>query len=181
MTVGDEIGALLAQVAKGDRRAFRKVYDTISPRLFGLCFGIVKDESIAEEVLCVVFDRIWNWAGQMHPNGTTGTTWLITLTRDASVERLRQMREAGLIDEPIDIAERLYHRSKRSTAQSEDEAAAFRQCLADVPPDRVEVMRAAYLQGLTYHDQAALTGGDATALRTEIRRSVLQVRACLSQ
>lgn len=181
MTVGDEIGVMLAQVAKGDRRAFRKLYDSMSPRLFGLCFGIVKDDSVAEEVLCVVFDRIWNWAGEMHPNGTTGTTWMITLTRDASVERLRQMRDAGQVSDPLEIAERLYHRSKRSTAQSEDEAAAFRHCLANVPADRADVMRLAYLQGLTYQDQAAQNGGNAAALRSEIRRSVLQVRACLSQ
>ncbi|MGH1415953.1 MAG: sigma-70 family RNA polymerase sigma factor [Pelagimonas sp.] len=174
----------IAKIAKGDRRALRRLFNMVSPQLFGVCCGILNDESVAEDVLEEVFLRVWTWAGQMRPNGSSAVTWLVTLARDASVERLRQMRNEGEIGSPPEIAQRLYRPAATSVPGSAGPAGSARAeadqllaCLAELPRDQTQVMRNAYVQGLTYDNQSK----DAHALRCAVRKGILQLRECLSR
>jgi RNA polymerase sigma-70 factor (ECF subfamily) len=47
----DHVGELLQRVARGDQGAFARVYDLISPRVFGLILRVLVDRAQSEEVL----------------------------------------------------------------------------------------------------------------------------------
>ena len=50
---------LLRQIAKGDAKAFKAIFDTYRSRLYYYIFGFVKSGQVAEELVMDVFMRLW--------------------------------------------------------------------------------------------------------------------------
>ncbi|MFW2542573.1 sigma-70 family RNA polymerase sigma factor [Primorskyibacter sp. 2E107] len=181
MTPQEEIEELIARISMGDRKAFATLYSRTSPKLFGVALRVLKQDALAEEVLQEVFLRIWDRAGQYRANGYSPMTWLITVTRNAAIDRLRRLRAQGQQSDIGDLAERLTEPGPGPEAQAvaRDEARLLHQCLAELPPDRAEMVRGAYLDGDTYADIAEATGIKLNTVRTWLRRSLMQLRECL--
>ncbi len=183
MTPQEEIEALIARVAMADRKAFRALYSRTSAKLFGIALRVLRDEAAAEDVLQDVYVRVWNRAGAYRSNGYSPMTWLITITRNAAIDRLRKARREGVAQEPVEIAERLYDTAPGPAQQAEmrDEARALNACLDELPADRAEMVRRVYLQGLTYQELSDQSGVKLNTVRTWLRRSLMQLRECLSR
>ncbi|WP_319824262.1 sigma-70 family RNA polymerase sigma factor [Thalassovita sp.] len=182
MTPQEEIEELIARVAMGDRRAFAALYDRTSAKLFGVCLRVLKSQTQAEEVLQEVFLRIWDRAGQYRANGYSPMTWLITVTRNAAIDRLRQQARRGQGVDAGDVAEQLSDPGPGPEAQAvaRDQARLLQDCLEALPPDRAAMVRGAYLDGISYADLARATGVKLNTVRTWLRRSLMQLRECLN-
>jgi RNA polymerase sigma-70 factor (ECF subfamily) len=183
MTPQEEIEALIARVAMGHRQSFRMLYDRTSAKLFGIALRVLRDEAQAEEVLQEVFLRIWHRADSYKANGYSPMTWLITITRNAAIDRLRRARREGTATAPVEIAERLYdpQPGPEARAAERDEARVLNACLDALPEGRARMVRRAYLQGLTYAEIAEESGVKLNTVRTWLRRSLLLLRECLSR
>lgn len=183
MTSLEEIEDLIARVAMGDRKAFRALYERTSAKLFGVAARVLRDDGLAEEVLQEVFLRIWHRSDSYKSNGYSPMTWLITITRNAAIDRLRKLRSEGKAAEPVEIAERLYDPAPGPETQTvmRDEARVLEDCLDELEHERADMVRKAYLQGVTYAELSEATGVKLNTVRTWLRRSLLQLRECLSQ
>ena len=182
MTPREEIEALIGRVALGDRRAFHRLYDRTSAKLFGVCLRVLQDRAVAEEVLQEVYLRIWDKAGLYRANGYSPMTWLITLARNASIDRRRKLASRGGTA-GLEQAEALPDAAPGPSAilEAGDEARALQACLGELPEGRAEMVRRVYLDGLTYAELAAATQTKLNTVRTWLRRSLMQLRECLSQ
>ncbi len=182
MSTDDELEAMLAKIAKGDRRALRGLYDVTSPRLYGLCRAILRDEEHAQEVLVSVYDGIWRSAGYVRANGSSPLVWLLSLARNAAVAQLRGEKAKGQGVGAPAIARRLYETPDSQEAQPpsiySDQLAV---CLAELPAEDAMRLRDIYLKGLSYFDLAEQSGDNPAALRRDVRAGILQVRTCLSR
>lgn len=179
-----EIEDLIARVAMGDRAAFRALYERTSAKLFGICLRVLDDRAMAEEALQDVFCKIWARAGQYRVNGFSPMTWLITLARNAAVDRRRkrdaqERRKAA----PIEAADLLADPSPgpAQQMQARSEAGLLHGCIAELPPERAEMVRRAYLEGASYAELSDATGVKLNTVRTWLRRSLMQLKECLSR
>ena len=50
---------LLVAAGRGDRDAFRALYDQTSPKLFGIILRIIRNRAAAEDILQDVYLKIW--------------------------------------------------------------------------------------------------------------------------
>ena len=168
----------------GDRAAFRTLYGRTSAKLFGVCLRVLNDRAQAEEALQEAYAKIWTRAGQYRANGYSPMTWLITLARNTAVDK-RRARDAGVgrRTAPIDAAELVADPAPGPAQQAEarGEAQALHLCLTELPPERAEMVRRAYLDGATYAELADATGTKLNTVRTWLRRSLMQLRECLSR
>jgi RNA polymerase sigma-70 factor (ECF subfamily) len=182
VTPQDEIESLIARVSMGDRKAFRALYARTGAKLFGVCLRVLSDEAAAEDVLQEVFLRIWNRAGQYRANGYSPMTWLITISRNAAIDRLRRLRAQGGAA-PLDAADLIADPGPGPEAQAvaSDMARMLDLCLRELPPDRAGMVRGAYLDGLSYAEIAEASGTPLNTVRTWLRRSLMQLRECLSR
>ncbi len=94
--------ALLAGVAAGDRTAAAVFVRRFQRRVFGLAITIVRDDGWAEEVAQDAFVRAWHNAASFDPRRGSVTTWLLAITRNVAIDRLR--REAVRPADPADPA-----------------------------------------------------------------------------
>ncbi|MCL3883025.1 sigma-70 family RNA polymerase sigma factor [Marivita sp. GX14005] len=180
MTPLEEIEDLLARVAMADRRAFGKLYDRTSAKLFGVCLRVLNDREEAEEVLQEVFVTVWNKADSYRVNGLSPMTWLITITRNRAVDRRRARK---LPPAPIETADLVPDRrpGPEAAAMARSEQARILACLGELPRARAHLVRRAYLDGDSYADLAQATGVKLNTVRTWLRRSLISLRECLSR
>jgi RNA polymerase sigma-70 factor (ECF subfamily) len=183
MTAQEETEALLGRVASGDRTAFRKLYAGTAPKLYGIALRILKDDTLAEEVLEEVFVGVWEHAGQYRSALASPVTWLVTITRDAAVARLNAARASGRAGVPLDITERLYapRPSPEDLEKLREEARVLGTCLNELGPGRAEMLRQAYMYGATYDDLAEGAGVTRGSLRAALRTDLIHLRDCLSR
>ncbi len=182
MTTRDEIEALLARVALQDRKAFGALYAATSAKLFGVALRILNDRAEAEEALQETYIRVWHKARLYHVNGLSPMTWLITVTRNLCIDRLRR-RRASVADTGEDEVELIADPAPGPEAQAvaAGERTRIEACLEELEADRAGAVRGAYLEGLSYAELAVRYAVPLNTMRTWLRRSLLKLRECLVQ
>lgn len=177
---GEDIEALIARVAIGDRSAFRALYEAVSGKLFAICLRILKDRARAEDALQETFVKVWVHSGRYRPGGARPMTWLITIARNAAIDIHRGRR-----DEPGgDEAARTLASpglTPEVAAIAGSETRRILACLGELPEDRRAAVRGAYLLGESYADLSRRHGVPLNTVRSWLRRSLIALRECLSR
>ena len=179
MTPVAQIETLIARVARGDRRAFATLHDATGAQLFGVTMHILGNEAEAGEALQEVFVTVWHEAGQHRVNGLSPMAWLITLTRNQAVDRLRARRAgAADIDGAVDLAD--LTPGPGAQVATRPDAARMAACLATLDPDRADAVRCAYLEGESYAELASRFGLPLNTVRIWLRQGLLTLKDCLT-
>lgn len=170
----------LGQVARGDRDAFRLVYEHTSAKLFGICLRMLPQRSDAEDVMQDVFVTIWQKARQFDASRASPMTWLISIARNKSIDRLRE-RGVDQHSGPIDLAGPLADPSPAQDAvtQSAQTKRRLDSCLNTLEPKQRAAIRVAFLEGLTHDALAKRVGVPLGTMKSWIRRGLHLLKACL--
>ena len=177
----DEIEALIARVALGERAAFEDLYDRTSAKLFGICLRVLNKRAAAEDAMQDTYVKIWNNADRYRANGLSPMTWLITIARNTSIDRLRARRKGHQdVDTPgLELV--APGPSPEDSAVAASEASRLTGCLDTLDPDRAAAVRGAYLDGQSYADLASRFDVPLNTMRTWLRRGLIALRECMSQ
>ncbi|WP_147114779.1 sigma-70 family RNA polymerase sigma factor [Tateyamaria sp. syn59] len=176
----DDLDGLIARVALADRQAFDQLYAMTSGRLFAVALRMMKNRAEAEDVLQDAYVRIWQRAGSFRPGDGRSMPWLVTITRNLAIDRMR-LRSAPVA--PIEMAQDVPDAGptpEAALAQSESRA-QIDACLEELEDRRAEAVRAAYLEGWSYQELADRFDTPLNTIRTWLRRSLLRLRDCLEQ
>ena len=87
---------LLRATAQGDDVAFKTLYDETSARLLAIAQTMMRDASLAEDVLQDAFVQVWHRAGEYHAGRGSVLTWLTTIVRYRAIDLLRKRRRSGI-------------------------------------------------------------------------------------
>ncbi|MEM9971660.1 MAG: sigma-70 family RNA polymerase sigma factor [Pseudomonadota bacterium] len=176
----DHIEDLIARIALRDREAFDRLYDATSAKLFGVCLRVLKNRGEAEDSLQDVYLRIWNKADRYAVTGHSPMTWLITVARNIAIDRLRSRRKGEVdLDEAVEVT--APGAGPEATAIARSETQRITACLDELPADRANAVRSAYLDGAAYKDLAAHYDVPLNTIRTWLRRSLMTLRECLAR
>jgi RNA polymerase sigma-70 factor (ECF subfamily) len=175
----DPVADLIARCAAQDRVAFRALYRETSAKLMGVLLRILKERAAAEDALQEVYTRVWLRAGRYDPAKGRGMTWLIAITRNLAIDRLRT-RVESIDDRGLDtVPDASLGAETRLIAQGE--ARRMAECFDQLEPDRAAAVRGAYLDGQSYLELAARHAVPLNTMRTWLRRSLLKLKECLDQ
>jgi RNA polymerase sigma-70 factor (ECF subfamily) len=175
----EELAQILFQAGTGNQQAFAELYRRTSSKLFGVCLRMLRDRSDAEEVLQEVFTTVWRRAASFDAARASAITWLVTLTRNKAIDRLRQHREQ-LQDSPdsFEVVDE-NQPSPAQTAQSSQERRQLEQCMDALEPQQKSAVREAFFSGATYNELAVRCQVPLGTMKSWIRRSLMRLKACL--
>lgn len=175
-----DIEVMILHTGLGDRAAFSALYDATSAKLFGVCLRILGNRAEAEDALQDAFVKIWKRSDSFEIIGYSPMTWLITIARNQAIDRLRARRPPTRdIDQAHDLADSGPTPEMALVQKSERGQIGF--CLEKLDQARANAIRGAYLEGETYQNLADRAGVPINTMRTRLRRSLLQLRECMSQ
>ncbi len=123
----DRVGELLQRIASGEQAALARLYDLLSPRVFGLILHRGLDRDGGEEVLEAVFVDVWTTAWRFDPVAEAGREWVLAIAERHAAEAAG--RPAG-DDQPM------LRRERRGAAPTADAPPADERTREEVPPLR---------------------------------------------
>ncbi|MDR5837694.1 sigma-70 family RNA polymerase sigma factor [Caballeronia sp. LZ034LL] len=171
---------LLVSVASGDEQAFATLYRDTSARVFGVIVRMVHDRAEAEDILQDVYASAWRRADTFDPARGSAITWLITLGRNRTIDRLRQHREELLgDDETPELADEAP--TPAAAAEWNEERRRLELCLDRLEAPQKSAIREAFFTGATYSELAQRLAVPLGTMKSWIRRSLTQLKTCLEQ
>lgn len=174
------IAAALARVPNGDRAALQTVYRLASAKLFGVALRILGERTEAEDILQDVFVTIWRKSGDFDASRASPMTWLIAITRNRAIDRLRSTKASRHMD-PIDEANDVADSAPiaDSALETAQDNARLHGCLDSLANDERAALRGAFFDGNTYEDLAVRTNVPLPTMKSRIRRAMMKLKRCL--
>jgi RNA polymerase sigma factor (sigma-70 family) len=177
----DELNLLLQQAGRNDQKAFAELYKRTSSKLFGVCLRMLRDRAEAEEVLQETYTTVWRRAASFDVAKASAITWLVTLSRNKAIDRLRQHREE-LMDDPARMEDTADDQpTPAADAETSQEYGRLQNCLDELEPQQQSSVREAFFTGATYNELATRSKVPLGTMKSWIRRSLMQLRICLDQ
>jgi RNA polymerase sigma factor (sigma-70 family) len=177
-TVSDE--TLVAGLAAGDRDAASAFVQRFQRRVFGLARTIVADDRAAEDIAQEAFVRAWKHAGAYDPRRGSVVGWLLTITRNLSIDAVRV--RVPLAFDPSDLLgiDRVSdERGPVEHAELSDDRARLRAALARLPEDQCRAVVLAGLLGYTAREVSEIEDIPLGTAKTRIRTALLRLRTAL--
>jgi RNA polymerase sigma-70 factor (ECF subfamily) len=174
------IDGLVAQVARGDERAFETLYDAISGPVHGLVLRVLRDPAQAEEVTQEVFLEIWRTATRFDPHRGKAMTWAMTLAHGRAVDRVRSAQAATNRD--LKVGQREHTTAYDEVAEAVESSFERRQvqgCLGGLTELQRESVTLAYYGGYTYNEVAELLTVPLGTVKTRLRDGLIRLRDCM--
>ena len=172
--------AALARVAEGDRAALQDVYRRTSAKLYGVCLRIFPDGDEAEDVLQDSFINIWQKAGSFDPARASPITWLVALTRNRAIDRLRS--QGRRVTAPLELAAEVA--DDRPDAEhgliAHEADARVLACIETLAKDDATLIRTAFFDGATYADISERASTPLGTIKSRIRRALMKLKVCLA-
>ena len=175
------LAELLAAGAEGDQRAFEQLYQSTSAKLLSVCFHLLRRRDLAEEVLQDAYLRIWRGAPSYHPGRGTPMTWMISVTRNAAIDRLRQARRQ--VQEVESDQEDTPYPEPMADLMDEvlrnDAARALTGCLEALEEGQRQAIVLSYCFGYSHEELAERLSVPLGTAKSWIRRGLLKLKGCM--
>ena len=169
----------LLRTGQGDRSAFETLYRATSAKLFGVCLRIFPERHEAEEALQDAYLTIWNRAASFQPGRASPISWLVAVTRNRAIDRLRASGKAKFtpIEDAAEIADTAPRADAQMFAASEDDQ--LHSCIQGLDGRDAHFIRSAFLGGATYLQLADAEEAPLATVKSRIRRALIKLRACM--
>jgi RNA polymerase sigma-70 factor, ECF subfamily len=173
--------ALLAAIADGDAAAFTEFYDLTSPRVYGLAYRVVRNKTLAEDVVQEVFLQVWSTAARQYdPALASPIGWLLTLAHRRSVDRVRSEQSAADRNHAYGASHlgREHDTVVDEVGQRLDEQEVT-DCLGGLTDIQREAIGLAYYSGHTYREVAEHLDVTLPTIKARIRDGLIRLKNCL--
>lgn len=174
--------ALLAAVALDERDAAAVFVRRFQRRLYGLAITITGDRSLADDIAQLAFERAWRHAGSYDPRRASVTTWLLTITRNLSIDAMRVRRATPM--DPMLVAGLMppsHARDPQQSAVDADQLGRLGVELAALPDDQRRAVLLATVAGRTALEISTIEGIPLGTAKTRIRTGLHRLRNAVEE
>jgi RNA polymerase sigma factor (sigma-70 family) len=170
---------LLKQLLERDESALESLHDRYSSLLYSVALRIMGDPASAEEVTQDTFFQLWRNARQFDSTRGSLVGWLLTITRNRAISRLRHERLFN--PEPLEDNSVLpQHCGFANALQVQIARELVSSALDALPATQRHAIMLAYFEGLTGEEIALHTGTPLGTTKTRLRSALTTMRRCLS-
>lgn len=170
---------LLAQVALGNRAAFRQLYELTAAHLLAVALRILKNRDKAEDALQEAYVQIWNKADRFQAQRGRAGAWMSTIVRYRALDMLRRTQQdissEDLPDSVADMADPHNDIGRMLTGSD------LGLCFEELSADQRRAVALAYFEGLSHPQLSERLATPLGTVKSWVRRGLSALRACLSR
>lgn len=171
------------RLQRRDAGAMAELYDRFGRMAYSVILAIVRDASLAEDLVQETFLRVWN---RIHAfdvaRGALGP-WLLAIARNRAIDHLRSL--SARMDRnayELDVREHpsLFVDMERDVLNT-DHARVIRSAIAKLSANQQKVIELAYYEGLSQTEMAERMGEPLGTVKTWVRAALKHLREELGQ
>jgi RNA polymerase sigma-70 factor (family 1) len=159
------------------------LYDGFAGVMFSLALEVLGDRWEAEEVVQDVFAYVWKKPEAYSPLKGKFSSWLLVITRNRCIDRLRSRKRKVVRDEPI---ETLSNRQDLASADGAEEATRadereqIRSAFEQLPEEQREAIELSYYKGLNHQEISEVLNLSLGTVKSRIRLGMEKLRRSLT-
>jgi RNA polymerase sigma-70 factor (ECF subfamily) len=157
---------LLQSIADGNRTAMHTLYARHNVRVYRFILRMVRDTSVAEDLVSQVFLDVWRTARQFEGRSQV-STWLLSIARFKALTALRQRRFEDIDqDEVREIADQ--SDSPETSLERATTCAILRACVAKLSPAHREIIDLVYYHEKSVEEVGQIIGIPQSTVKTRM-------------
>src|SRR5262249_29676312 len=142
---------------------------------------ILRSKEAAEDVVQDSYCKVWERAGSFDPKIASPITWMAAIVRNRALDEIRKRGVRGQVDVSVlDDIEGDNEHPVETIGRREDVERLLR-CLEGLEPEKRQIVRLAYLDGLSREALATRFERPEGTIKTWLHRSLSQLKGCLEQ
>lgn len=144
----EQLNNLVAAVANGYADCLDGIYLAAGGQMFAVAQGIVRDRSIAEDVVHDSLIKIAKYAHK-YKKGTSALGWIMTIVRNTALDAARKRNREVSVDEMYSLSSSDY------SPEGKDSAIALESAIAKLNDIEKKVIYCRYYLDMTVRETAA--------------------------
>lgn len=184
----DPLAELIAATARGDERAFYRLYSATCDALFGVALRLLRRRDWAEEVLQESFVSVWRYARSYDRRKGAAMTWLIRIVRNQALDWIDPSRPDGHersrpdFEPDGDVLDDIADPAGADSVEALEfsrRAQRLAQCLAALEARQRQCIALVFFHGLSHRALAAHLRQPLGTVKAWVRRGLRGLKACL--
>jgi RNA polymerase sigma-70 factor (ECF subfamily) len=169
---------LLQRIHQREEAALLVLYHRYSSLVYGLALRVLQNPTPAEEVTQDIFLKIWQRPERWNPAAGQFSSWLLTITRNAAIDRLRRERHG----QTQTLEQLEAHGAATQTAEGQwYDGQLLATLLEELPPEQRQLIELAFFQGYTHSELSEKLELPLGTVKTRLRSGLQKLRALWKQ
>jgi RNA polymerase sigma-70 factor (ECF subfamily) len=160
----DEV--LIGRIASGDRLAMQVLFARHHVRVFRFVLRVVRDQSVAEDLISEVFLDVWRQAGRFEGRSAV-STWLLAIARFKALSALRKRPDETLDEEAAQAIEDPSDDPEVAMGKK-DRSAVIRKCLEKLSVEHRQIIDLVYYHEKSVEEVAEIVGIPENTVKTRM-------------
>ncbi|TRX56207.1 sigma-70 family RNA polymerase sigma factor [Fulvivirga sp. M361] len=166
---------LVAHLKNRDKAAIAYLYDHYSAAINGIILRIVKNESIAEEVLQDAFLKFWNKIDTYDSKKGRLFTWMMNISRNLAIDKLRS-REIKNDLRTDEVENTVYNVNAENHSHQQIDDIGVGKLLDTLREEEKLVVDMIYFKGYTHTELAEEKNIPLGTVKTRLRMALMNLR-----
>jgi len=174
-TILNEDIEVIRRIEQRDESALSELYERYGGLVYTIAYRVLQNNGVAEEVTQDTFLKVWNQIHTWDAQRGKLTTWLLTITRYAAIDRLRQEQRRHT-QSAVSLDDLLNLIGTRDDTEWQD-GDFVRSLLIQLSTDQLQVIELSYFQGLSHGEMANKLNLPLGTVKTRVRSGLQRLRA----
>jgi RNA polymerase sigma-70 factor (ECF subfamily) len=166
----------MKQIEAQDQQALSILYDRYGGAVYSLAYRVTQNSNTAEEITQDVFMRVWEQAERWDSAKGKLVSWILTITRYASIDRLRKDKPSQIIQASIDDMPQQLAKEAVFHDPMWHDAKEIRQFIQQLPEEQAYVIELGFFKGMSHAEIANETQLPLGTVKTRIRLGLQKLR-----
>lgn len=181
-SVDHEDADLMVAIQKHDPAALESLLARYRGLLKSVILRVVNDHSAADDVLQECLIEIWNHSDHYSASKGRPISWILTMAKRRAIDHVRRSMSYARACDRFDCAvnsDSNAHDDSRSDCENADISTVLSEQLERLPPPQQQVIRLAFLMGMSQREVARATDTPLGTVKTRLELALRKLRDSL--
>ena len=169
---------LIERLRRRDPDAMSDLYDRYSRVVYSVILRIVRNASVAEELVQESFLRAWNRGSDFDSTRGRIGPWLLTIARNRAIDYLRSSagQQQATTFELVSSERVSLFVNTEDRMLDQEQARRIRSAFSQLNENQRQVLELAYFEGLSQSEMAEKLGQPLGTIKTWVRTALTTLR-----
>jgi RNA polymerase sigma-70 factor (family 1) len=167
---------LLLNIAAGDAKAFRQIFDCYSPKIFHFALKLTHSRAMAEEIVQEIFMKVWNNREKLSEIEFF-PSYLYTITKNYSFNVLKRIAIEASANAKLVARLPLHHSETEERIICTDYENLLGRIVDNLPPQQKKVYSLCHQEGLKYEEAAERLNISRLTVKTHMQSALRTIKS----